>query len=802
MPPIPPIPPPVRRHLPWLVVGAILGAALVSVANSGFGTVLQTTPLLAPAVAGACGLPAAVFCDTFDAPAGSGNRSGDLNGTIWGVSRATANMNLNSLDNAWSPVDLQACGATIHVAPPRDVIICNGQLREGVNDAHAVTTLSMYPKQPFDFVGRTGKVVFDVSNDTLGTHDAWPELWVTDKPAPTPFNHFDTWQALPQNGFGVRMAAGAAAGQNGLCPNSTNIDKPRWTVDSAAVVRNYVLDDTAGYGTRSAMAVKILDCAVEPSGPDGGLNHVEVDVAQNQIDVYATDAGTTSPLRHLATISNANLSLTRGLLWLEDVHYNAAKACCNENGPHRQHTFTWDNVGFDGPFTYTDLAFDAPDNTKVNSDGTIDLARFSAPNQTATWAIPGMPAEPVAAAVRVLFNWFVYTNPPSLTVIVNGHVHTVPYPYPDQLTFTWRTLDVLVPITELVAGTNTVAIGSPQSMDTSNVGIVLSNVSTSSSTPVPTLDPSAHPATATLVPVTPTTAPSGGTTYSTTFPATENPISEAGRWLNGKLNGLDWTDARTTTNRAFGTEQGNGSYDDSTATITGPWGPSQAAQAKVYVSGVSGITEVELRLRTTITPHSITGYEFECSATSSPAYMDIVRWNGPLANFTPLAHIDGVFCANGDVLGATAVGNVLKLYKNGVVQLSATDSTYMGGAPGIGYYLAFATGINANYGFSSFAATDNGTLPALPNGTSTPTATAVATGVPATATALPATATAVATVIPATATALPAATATAAPSTPTAAPTSTPGPQTCTQVLTLNGTPAAYTRLVTECADR
>jgi hypothetical protein len=51
-------------------------------------------------------------------------------------------------------------------------------------------------------------------------------------------------------------------------------------------------------------------------------------VSQNEIDVYATDAGVVaSPtaLRKIASITNANLTLTRGLVWLEDVRYDADK---------------------------------------------------------------------------------------------------------------------------------------------------------------------------------------------------------------------------------------------------------------------------------------------------------------------------------------------------------------------------------------------------------------------------------------------------------------------------------------------
>src|SRR5258708_3818803 len=65
-----------------------------------------------------------------------------------------------------------------------------------VFDAGGVTALTMYPKQPFDFAGRTGIVAFDISNDNHGTHAAWPEFWMSDLPVPAPFNHFDSWIAF------------------------------------------------------------------------------------------------------------------------------------------------------------------------------------------------------------------------------------------------------------------------------------------------------------------------------------------------------------------------------------------------------------------------------------------------------------------------------------------------------------------------------------------------------------------------------------------------------------------------------
>src|SRR5215813_11451279 len=41
--------------------------------------------------------------------------------------------------------------------------------------------------------------------------------------------------------------------------------------------------------------------------------------------------------------------------------------------------------------------------------------------------------------------------------------------------------------------------------------------------------------------------------YSTTFPLTENPISEGGSWTNGGATGLDWANVQTTPGLSFGT---------------------------------------------------------------------------------------------------------------------------------------------------------------------------------------------------------------------------------------------------------
>ncbi len=217
---------------------------------------------------------ATIFCETFDAPATNANlgRTGDLDSNVWGVSRVSGDgTNIGQNDyNLWNPTLLDMCdGTTPRVNAPNDIVICDGQLREASNDnnsgvfgAGTVTVLAMSPKQPFDFADRTGTVSFDVSDDT-DTHGAWPELWMSDVPVPAPFNHFDSWEALPNNGFGVRFEAATPVGDSGICQNANNLDKVRWTVGSVAVVRGYVLEDTLGYGAQT-ITLEQTDCGSSP----------------------------------------------------------------------------------------------------------------------------------------------------------------------------------------------------------------------------------------------------------------------------------------------------------------------------------------------------------------------------------------------------------------------------------------------------------------------------------------------------------------------------------------------------------
>ncbi len=209
-------------------------------------------------------------------------------------------------------------------------------------------------------------------------------------------------------------------------------------------------------------------------------------------------------------------------------------------------------------------------------------------------------------------------------------------------------------------------------------------------------------------------AAGSGQTYSTSFPAAEEPLSEGGCWINGKTAGLDWADVLASPGVAFGKDLPS-QYADPTSVLTGMWGPDQEAEARIWVEKPQSgcCREVELRLRTTIAPHSITGYEIMCSVSYTDPYLTIARWNGPLSDFTYIGK-DKTGCADKDILKVTALGDTITVYRNSVKVLEVKDSQFpSGGSPGIGFWdttksiwkrLGFRS--SPTFGFSSFSATD------------------------------------------------------------------------------------------------
>ena len=397
-----------------------------------------------------CGLVAAAFCETFDAPAGNGGRTGDLNPVLWGVSRV-GDINPADIVNNMAHTRLVGCGPTTAVAAPRDIRICNGQMFEALNDNHGVVNLDTYPKQPFDFTGRTGTVVFDVSADSDGSHGAWPEFVITDKPVP-----------------GVR--------------SSISLDVPAGAANSIGIA----LDGcTSGPGGTTGVGLVFMTKdhlyseptfthkgCVTKSVPGGPLNHFEVRVSKTHLEVWGTDPGSGS-LKQLAVADDLDLGLSKGLVWLNDVHYNARKAIepC-ECGKQFEHTFVWDNLGFDGPKTYRDLGFDVADANIAKGGGTSQLG-YVVGTGPVTLDIHGVRTDQAPTAAQVVLNTYSFERfVPSISINGGPWINT-PWPY-DEQTYSWRSISIPVPVEQVRNGPNTISFKSGHESTTiANVSLIL-----------------------------------------------------------------------------------------------------------------------------------------------------------------------------------------------------------------------------------------------------------------------------------------------------------------------------------------
>jgi predicted RNA-binding protein len=219
--------------------------------------------------------------------------------------------------------------------------------------------------------------------------------------------------------------------------------------------------------------------------------------------------------------------------------------------------------------------------------------------------------------------------------------------------------------------------------------------------------------------------------YKTSFARDENPISEGGLWLNGRRDGIDWIDIVSKAGVVYGevtrmgvaerrVEQGNlgsapqsgtahiGDYDDPTAILAGAWGKNQFVRGKVFSRNQTEkyFQEVELRLRSTMTPHLCTGYEvFWRCLKNERAYAEIARWNGKVGDFTSLKKFFGpqFGVKDGDLVEASIIGNLIRGYINGVEVISAEDHLLDSGSPGIGFNFGVGN-TNVDHGFTYFEA--------------------------------------------------------------------------------------------------
>jgi len=196
--------------------------------------------------------------------------------------------------------------------------------------------------------------------------------------------------------------------------------------------------------------------------------------------------------------------------------------------------------------------------------------------------------------------------------------------------------------------------------------------------------------------------------YTTTFPLTENPISEGGKWLNGATDGIAWQNMQTGSGNAYGTGASPSDTNDNVASLIG-YPANHYVQATIFRAGGYSPAiahEVELLVRCTITANNIKAYEF---LMNSAGAFDVVRWNGPLNSFDSLTFSDQnggpTAVVDGDVIRIEAVGSNFTMKQNGIIKRTWTDATHATGNPAMGaFWRPDASIVPSSFGFKDFAA--------------------------------------------------------------------------------------------------
>lgn len=423
-----------------------------SAAATGGSATTGGVPSTGPVGSTACGLAAPAFCEDFETPH-PGGRGGDINEDVWSVARwSMSDWALFARNPASHNFPTNAanaptfCGQSFTaVLPPNDMKLCAGisggatstQLMELLTDGDGFGLNSFRVRQPFDFTGRTGTIVFEVDakrNKGFDGHGWWTEFWITKDPAPLPYHGAPTVGAYPTDAIGFQIAPNTQACFNDVACNE---------VGHLFLARDYQITRDVG-----------LDSAPLKTA-DGKTNRFKVLLNNSTCEVWATDFDKPTEFKKIVSVSNLNLRFSVGYLHLQHSQYNAQKGGMATSAQ----TYRWDNVGFDGPVLPTPRAYDAADKGP-RSDGAFDMGYAVPTSGTTAINIPGVD---LTGATKALMNLNIFANgSTTLNYRFNGKTastFTLPAALNDGDLL--RSFTIEVPIAELVAGNNKLEISQP-----------------------------------------------------------------------------------------------------------------------------------------------------------------------------------------------------------------------------------------------------------------------------------------------------------------------------------------------------
>jgi hypothetical protein len=314
-----------------------------------------------------CGLAAAAFCDTFDAPNAQRGRAGELDFNRWSAGRMhPQGVGVNGVAVGVGMAVIPTCRAGVadHVWPDDDMLICDANAQLASSHLMIATAAQNYGqnglriRQPFDFSGRTGKIVFDATVDPLGGLLGWISLAITEDPIAIPaFAIYgnDEGTILPKNAVEIHFEA---TPQNDLTVGGLHVFKDYvdkiYTPDSSL--------PTASYRSQQ-------------------MNHFEVLISEHGIEVHisptSTD-GVTFAAPAFVYRAPIEVPFSRGYVQLS-VHnhatlkYSGPGAGFGFDTPIDASVARVDNVGFDGPVIDNWREYEIPDSLLKYQGTTINV---------------------------------------------------------------------------------------------------------------------------------------------------------------------------------------------------------------------------------------------------------------------------------------------------------------------------------------------------------------------------------------------------------------------------------------------
>jgi hypothetical protein len=293
-----------------------------------------------------CGLPNAAFCDAFT-KASPGGRAGDLDDARWSFSRLGFGC---AYAFAFPQTPINLCGNWQTVAPGGpDSEFCKNENNdprwvEGFHDNTDFQYISVRPRQPFDFDGRTGTLQWEADARTSGGHGWWLETWITSDPTPGPNFHAPDQIVSSKEAIGVMLDVNCGVPP----PTGSTSGSGKVGVSDILLVHDYKwteMYNPFGPGNNNSRCVTTAQ---------GSLNKFQFKISKSRIEVWASDAGSTE-LQRIAE-ADIDLGFTRGYAHLSHVHYNAHKAEVTSF-----QSYQWARVAFDGPQLSTPRAYEIPD---------------------------------------------------------------------------------------------------------------------------------------------------------------------------------------------------------------------------------------------------------------------------------------------------------------------------------------------------------------------------------------------------------------------------------------------------------